>query len=364
MDDDKASTIALEQACGQLLFVGFDGLSLPADLAAAFGRGERGGAIFFRRNVALRDDGAVDVEAVARLASAIVSAAPPDLPPLIGVDQEGGRVARLGPPLRTVPPMRTLEGRPPLEVEALAFAVGRELAALGFNVDFAPVLDVDSNPDNPVIGDRSFGPDPARVAALGIAFVRGLSRAGVIACGKHFPGHGDTETDSHLALPRVRHPRTRLDELELRPFREAIAAGLPSVMTAHVVYDALDPATPATVSPKVLTDLLRGELGFAGLCISDDLHMRGISPGGGEDPEEIAAAAVAAVDAGCDLLLICHAGPGADAAHRALIERARADAVFERKVRRSVDRALAVRRRTPPRPIVDRAALAEIIAST
>ncbi len=351
MDD----AVNLGVACGQLLFVGFDGTTLPQELETALSRGHRGGVILFKRNIAPSADG-VDLLAVAKLNSAIVEASPRELPPLIGVDQEGGRVKRLGAPVLQAPPMRWFADKDQNVVEAVARAVGEELAALGFNVSFAPVLDVDSNPNNPVIGDRSFSRDPDAVARLGIAYARGLARAGVIACGKHFPGHGDTEEDSHLSLPRVRHDRARIDAIELSPFRAAIAAGvLPSIMTAHVVFDAIDPERPATLSRRAMIDLLRSELGFQGACISDDLFMKGVSPSGGADVREVADAAVAAVDAGCDMLLVCHAGPAADAAHAALVARAQADGAFAARVREAFGRVQ--RMRTTPRPIVDESEL-------
>jgi len=350
--DDAAS---LEVACGQLLFVGFEGVELPRTLADALSRGHRGGVILFKRNIAPFADG-IDLVAVAKLNAAIANAAPKALPPLIGVDQEGGRVKRLGPPVLQVPPMRWLGDKDQAVVEAVAFAVGEELAALGFTMSFAPVLDVDSNPNNPVIGDRSFSRNAEDVARLGIAYARGLARAGILACGKHFPGHGDTEEDSHLSLPRVRHERARIDAIELSPFKAAIAAGaLPSIMTAHVVFDAIEPDVPATLSRRAMIDLLRGELGFQGVCISDDLFMKGVSPSGGEDVREVADAAVRAIDAGCDMVLVCHAGPAADAAHAALVERARGDDAFAARVREAFARVQNVR--VAPRPIVDEAEL-------
>lgn len=340
----------LDVACGQLLFVGFDGTELPAPVADAFARGHRGGAILFRRNVAKVGED-VDLEQVARLNEAIVRAAPSRLQPVIGVDQEGGRVKRLGPPVLQVPPMRSFAEKEPEVIEQVAKEVGDELRALGFTMSFAPVLDVDSNPDNPIIGDRSFARDPETVARLGIAYAEGLARAGLLACGKHFPGHGDTAEDSHLALPRVRHGRERIDAIELQPFREAMPF-LPSIMTAHVVFDALDPGVPATLSRRVMQGLLREELRYEGVCISDDLFMKGVSPSGGADPTEVARAAVAAIDAGCDMVLVCHAGPAADACHAALVERADRDEAFAARVAEAFGRVKAMRARMPaPLPV-------------
>src|SRR5439155_8944763 len=194
--------------------------------------------------------------------------------------------------------------------EAVGRAIGDELRALGVDIDFAPVLDVHTNPANPVIGERAFGRDAATVARRALAFARGLDAAGVLACGKHFPGHGDTDTDSHLELPRIDHDWDRLEKVELLPFRRAAAAGLPIIMTAHVVFAALDAQRPATLSEQVITGLLRGKLGYRGVIVSDDLDMRAIAGHMGADH-----AAVAAVRAGCDVLLLC-----CDAANQGLAD--------------------------------------------
>src|SRR5262249_54682891 len=177
--------------------------------------------------------------------------------------------------------------------------IAEELSACGIDLDFAPVLDVDTNPKNPVIGDRSFSRDPKRVARLGVALAQGLERSGVASCVKHFPGHGDTSQDSHLTLPRLAHDKQRLWEVELVPFVAAARANLASVMTAHVCFDAFD-RLPATLSPVSL-ELLRQDVEFGGCCISDDLEMRAISETWG-----VPDAAELAVAAGCDAVLVCH----------------------------------------------------------
>jgi beta-N-acetylhexosaminidase len=188
--------------------------------------------------------------------------------------------------------------------------VGRELRAVGIDLDFAPVLDVDTNPQNPVIGRRSLSADPERVAALGVAFAAGLGDAGVAACGKHFPGHGDTHTDSHLALPRLPHAMERLERVELVPFAAAARAGVPAIMTAHVVFEALDPDQPATMSAAVVGGLLRDRLGYSGVVFSDDLEMKAIA-----DHFSIEEVMIAGLRAGVDAFLVCHSP---DLAHRAI----------------------------------------------
>jgi beta-N-acetylhexosaminidase len=225
--------------------------------------------------------------------------------------------------------------------------LGRQLRALGVSIDFAPVLDVDSNPENPVIGDRAFGPDPAAVIRFALPFAEGLHEAGVASCGKHFPGHGDTDLDSHLALPRVVHARNRLDAVELAPFRAAIRA-LPAMMTAHVIYDALDPGVPATLSHRIVTGLLKEELGYGGVVISDDLEMRAVSERFG-----VVDAGVRAIEAGCDALLVCSDVAAMLRLRDALGRRAEADRAFADRLADAAKRTRALRRAFPAAADVD-----------
>jgi beta-N-acetylhexosaminidase len=330
----------LPRLCGQILVGGFDGPALTPRFSRALAEGRRGGAILFKRNLP-------DLPAASALCASIAAAAPADLPPFLAVDQEGGRVTRLPPPFLTLPPMRLLGEIGDLDlIRRAARAVAVELAAVGFNLDFAPVLDVDSNPQNPVIGDRSFGRDPTLVARAGVAFVQGLWDGGVLACGKHFPGHGDTAVDSHFDLPVIGHDRARLDAVELPPFRAAAGAGIATLMTAHVVCEGLDPGVPATLSRAVCTTLLRGEIGFWGVLFSDDLEMAAVAA-----RYTIEESAVASVRAGCDALLVCKSEDLADRAHEALVREAEKDATFRRRCVEAVERGLRVRRQAPPRPV-------------
>jgi beta-N-acetylhexosaminidase len=330
----------LRELCGQLVVGGFSGDSLPKEMAGALAQGRRGGVIFFQRNLP-------SLEAARSLSESVVAAAPPGMPPFIGVDQEGGRVARLKAPFLKLPPMRAIGRLDDVAlVERVGRALGSELSALGFNLDFAPVLDVDSNPQNPVIGDRAFSADPVAVARLAPALARGLEASGVLACGKHFPGHGDTHLDSHLDLPTVAHDEARLRAIELVPFAEACRARISTLMTAHVVYDAFDPGVPATLSRKICTDLLRAELGFSGVLFSDDLEMRALF-----DRMSVEESAIGAIVAGCDALLICSDVALQERALEALIREAEKDAGFGERVREAAERGLVARRRAPPRPV-------------
>jgi beta-N-acetylhexosaminidase len=296
---------------GQALIVGFEGTTVNDHVREALKLGAAG-FIFFARNW----------ESPAQVADLIaeIRALASGRRLLFAVDQEGGRVARFRAPATIWPPLRALGlANDARLAEEFGVALGREAAALGFDWDFAPVLDVDSNSANPVIGDRSFGADPARVGRLGAAVIAGLQRAGVMACAKHFPGHGDTETDSHHELPRLPHDRRRLDAIELPPFRAAVAANVAGVMTAHIVVEGVDPHAPATMSKPIL-GILRDEMKFGGIIVSDDLEMRAIA-----DRQPLGEAAVAAVRAGCDLLLVCHRLDRQEEAVRAIFDAHRAD---------------------------------------
>jgi beta-N-acetylhexosaminidase len=223
------------------------------------------------------------------------------LPLLISIDQEGGLVARIGPPATQFPGNMALgAGRRTADALRAAAIAGRELRALGITGDYAPVADVNVNPANPVIGVRSFGADPGLVSRMTVAQVRGYRRAGVTATAKHFPGHGDTDVDSHLELPTVEHSRSRLEEVELRPFKKAIEAGVASIMTAHVLVRELDDSVPATLSPRVIDGLLRRELKYDGVIVTDDLEMKAVAKRWAPGP-----LAVLAARAGCDLLPVC-----------------------------------------------------------
>jgi beta-N-acetylhexosaminidase len=283
----------LERRVARLFVVGFSGTTPDRHIVRLIDDGV-GGVILFKRNVE-------SAPQVAALVKALKTRA--GRPLLLSVDQEGGRVARLrGHPFTALPPMRALGTSRDV---ALARRVGRLLAyevrALGFDQDYAPVLDVDTNPANPVIGDRALHSDPQEVARLGVALAQGLEDGGVASCGKHFPGHGDTAKDSHLDLPSLSHGLERLRRVELVPFAAYAKAGLASLMTAHVVFDAVDPKTPATLSHKALTHLLREELGFSGVVVSDDLEMKAIA-----DHFSVARAAVEGLKAGADQFLVCH----------------------------------------------------------
>lgn len=344
---------SLSVLCGQMIVIGLAGPELDAHERRALAAGERGGVVLFRRNIAPR------IGAVAELVAAIRDATPAELPALVAVDQEGGRVMRLGPPAMQLPPMRRLGDLDDDElVRRVAEAQGRELAALGFTMSFAPVADVHTRDENPIIGDRAFATTPDRVARLCGAWADGLTRGGVLSCAKHFPGHGDTTVDSHLALPHVDRPKAELERLEIAAFRGlATHPTIDSMMTAHVVYPALDPEQPATLSRAICTDLLRGELGFRGVLFSDDLEMKALTMPTGE-------AAIRAVTAGCDALLVCSRADLAQQAHEALVHEAEKSSAFKARCEEAFTRGIAMRRRVPPRPVATEADLARVFEAS
>ena len=329
--------MTLHQKIGQMLLFGWSGDTPEASrtvnthAAALVDEFAVGGIILMGRNVG------PPAQTRATIAELQARATGNGLPPLfVAVDQEGGRVQRLGPPHYPTHPAARVIGDTgdPEQARRSARQIGEGLRDVGFNWDFAPVLDVNNNPKNPVIGDRAYGSDPALVAAMGAAAVRGFQEdAGILACGKHFPGHGDTDTDSHHALPRIGHDKARLEAVELVPFRAALAAGLAAVMTSHILFPALDAHLPATLSPAILTGLLRGELGFDGLIITDDLEMKGVADGWGA-----AEAAVLAVVAGADVLLCCHTWKTQRLIQEALVQAVEAGRLSEARVDESVAR--------------------------
>ncbi len=272
---------------------GFEGITVPDDLAALVSAGRVGGVILFSRNIE-------SPEQVRALTGHLHQLAPEDAPLMIAIDQEGGRVQRLRSPWTEWPPMREVGDRDdPSLTEEIARALARELSDLGIHLDFAPCVDVDTNPANPVIGDRSFGRTPACVAKHAKHFITAMQEAGVAACAKHFPGHGDTSTDSHLELPRLDHDLERLRSVELPPFQAAIEAGVASIMTAHVLFPAIDPDRPATLARNVMS-MLRDEMSYDGVVFSDDLEMKAVAER--YRPGELVEGCFAA---GVDALLVC-----------------------------------------------------------
>lgn len=296
----------VRRAAGEVILGGFPDATVSPEYAELLRSGRVGGAVLFRRNLP-------SCEQAADLTQSL-KALRPDA--WLAIDQEGGRVQRLGPPFPQLPPMRQLGGRPDAaaHVSRAGTVLSQGLAMLGFHQNYAPVLDVDTHPDNPAIGDRAFSSDPQIVADLGVALIQALQMGGLAACGKHFPGHGDTHTDSHVELPHLAHDLDRLRRVELIPFAAAMRAGVASIMTTHVCFTALDAVHPATLSEAVIEPLLRRELGYDGVVVSDDMEMLAIM-----DHYGIEEAVVRALRAGCDQVLICRRVELQAAAYEAIV---------------------------------------------
>jgi beta-N-acetylhexosaminidase len=331
---DCAVTRAL---AGQVLTVAVPGPRLTRATQRALHRLAPGGVVLFARNI-------VD-PAQLRALTAALHALPSR--PLLAIDQEGGRVQRLPPPFTRFPSAAEIGRAGLTAARAAGMAIGRELTTAGIDIDYAPVLDLRSPGGDAVVGDRAFAGDPRRAAALAVAFLRGLRSAGVLGCGKHFPGHGAADADSHQRLPLVRRDRAALARRELVPFRAAIAAGVPMLMTAHVRYPALDRRRCATLSAPTVTALLRGRLGFGGVVVSDDLAMGAI-----RNACDAPQAAVAALRAGVDWLLVCQELDEAAQVADHLVATACADRRFAARLAEAAARVAAL-----PRPAQRRGAI-------
>ena len=294
--DTMIAEMTIEEKVGQLIMVGFEGTQANEAIETHIRERFVGGVVLFSRNIQSPQQTAELANELQRLAEATAR----QIPLFIGIDQEGGWVIRLKEGATVLPGNMALGATNSTELAERAGEITAvELAAVGVNLNFAPVMDVNNNPDNPVIGRRSFGESPELVSRLGISYIRGLQRNGVLATAKHFPGHGDTTVDSHFELPTVSHDLERIHALELQPFRAAIDADVAAIMTAHIIYPAFDADRPATLSPTILTDLLRKELGFDGLLITDDMEMKAI-----DDRYRSGEAAVMAVEAGADIVMV------------------------------------------------------------
>ena len=343
---EALAALTVEQKVGQLLVAGVSGLEPGEDGAQAVRDYQVGGVILFGRNVE-------SAEQLAELNNGLKALNGDYIPLFLAVDQEGGRVDRMPAEVENLPPALEFGSIPDTDSRLdTCFELGRTLAAqcaaFGFNLDFAPDMDVWSNPDNTVIGDRAFGTDAGTVTGAANMAALGLLSQGVIPVAKHFPGHGDTAVDSHYGLPVVDKTLEELETLELRPFRQAIDttcvygtygdAAIPAVMVAHILMTQLDPDWPASLSHKVVTGLLREELGFDGVVCTDDLTMGALAQTWG-----VGEAAVLAVEAGCDLLLVCHELDNLTAARNALLEAVDSGRISMERLDQSVYRILSLK---------------------
>jgi beta-N-acetylhexosaminidase len=333
--------MTLKEKIGQFLIAGFNGTVPPKGLLSLIKKYQLGGVVLFKRNL-------TSPLQIAKLCEGFQKASP-HVPLFTCIDHEGGRVNRL-PKAFTALPSQAVVGA--CNSNQLSYAIGeimaKELKAVGINFDFAPVLDVYTNNASPVIGDRAFGKSAGLVSTMGLAVIAGLQDNGVLACGKHFPGHGDTSSDSHEELPVVNRTLEQLREVEFRPFQHTMMNGLRAVMTAHVKYPSLDETYPATLSRKIIAKLLRSSMRFDGLVITDDLEMKAITQEYGMED-----AAVKALQAGADLLLVCHREDRQIAILEAILKAVKKGLLSEKQLDTSLLRILSFKQRymTLPKPI-------------
>jgi beta-N-acetylhexosaminidase len=342
------STMTPEQKAGQVMLVGLDPTAtgarytaLTTEMAEQVAALHLGGVVYFERNVGAPDE-------LARLSADLQRTASDNGAPglIVSIDQEGGRVVRMREKRGyTEAPSAMALGATgdPANARAIAALLAGEMRACGINMDLAPVVDVNNNARNPVIGTRSFGADPQAVAECGVAFIEGLQSGGVMAVAKHFPGKGDTGVDSHFALPTVPHPRGRLEAVEFVPFLAAMRAGVTGIMSSHVCFPAIEPTEglAGTLSPRVMTGLIRGEMGYDGLLLTDSLEMGALATSGYPVPR----AAVAALRAGADLLCISHGFELHREVHAALMQAVRDGVVAQERLDAAVRRILAAKQR-------------------
>ncbi|RKP55626.1 beta-N-acetylhexosaminidase [Cohnella endophytica] len=327
----KAMT--LEQKIGQMLLVGVEGTSIDDSAKKMLTEQFVGGVIFYKNNFS-------DLEGSVRFVNDLKKANFSNPAPLfISVDQEGGKVSRLPKEFVAMPDAAKVgkTGKPEL-AEQMGALLAQQLKLVGFNVDFAPVLDINSNPKNPVIGTRSFGNKADLVTKMGIAEMNGLRDGGTVAVVKHFPGHGDTSVDSHLDLPVVNKTTEQLKKLEWIPFQAAIDDKADAVMVAHILFPKIDPNAPASFSKKIIGDQLRGTLGYDGVVITDDMTMGAIA-----DHYGIADSAVKSIEAGSDIILVAHGYDTEKKVYDKLLQAVKSGQIDESRIDQSVRRILALK---------------------
>lgn len=331
--DARVAQMSLEEKIGQMLLVGIEGTSLDAKAKTMIASHAIGGIILYKDNIA-------DLAGMVALTNDLkLSNWGNGVPLFISVDQEGGKVSRLPAEYASFPSNHEVgNSGKTADASQMGHLLAKAVRSAGFNMDFAPVLDINSNPKNPVIGDRSFGSSADLVTMLGLAEMNGIAEEGIVPVIKHFPGHGDTGVDSHLELPVVNKTPDQLAKLEWLPFQAAIKAQADVVMVAHILYPQLDPDKPASLSKAVIGDLLRGDMGFDGVVITDDLTMGAIVKN-----YTLAAAAVDSVQAGSDILLVAHGYDNEASVRGALLKSVKSGAIPEARIDESVRRILALK---------------------
>lgn len=329
----QVSSMSLEEKIGQMLLVGIDGTVLDDQAKRMIAEDKVGGIILYKNNIQ-------DLKGMVSLVNSMKESNSGNPAPLfMSIDQEGGKVSRMPKEYTTFPSNGKVGTRNDANTaEMMGKLLAREVISAGFNMNFAPVLDINSNPDNPVIGDRSFGSSAELVSTLGIAEMKGIESQNVVPVVKHFPGHGDTSVDSHLDLPIVKKTAAELAELEWLPFQAAIKEGTDAVMVAHILFPKLDADKPASLSSKIIGELLREDMKYQGLVITDDLTMGAILKN-----YDLATAAVDTVNAGSDILLIAHGYDNEKRVIESLLDHVKKGKIQETRIDESVYRILALK---------------------
>lgn len=330
---DRIQSMSLKEKIGQLLIVGFEGIEINNEIEVLIDDYKVGGFIFFSRNI-------TDLNLTFELINDIKEKnLESNIPLFISVDEEGGRVSRLTKEFKPLPSAKTIGSINKREISfGYGKIIGERLNSLGFNLDFAPVLDINSNPNNPVIGDRAFGSDQESVTQNSMYVIEGLNEENIIPVVKHFPGHGDTSIDSHKVLPILDKTKEELESLELIPFKNAIEQNIDSIMVAHILFDKIDKEYPATMSKQIITNILREELHFNGVVFSDDMTMGAIIQN-----YTIEEASVKFLESGGDILLICHGRDNPKLVYEAIEKAIDNNVIKENEINQKVYRILSLK---------------------
>lgn len=329
----KIKDMSLEEKVGQLVIAGIDGYEIDAGARELVDEYHVGGFILLKKNVRDAD------QMLSLINSLKETNAGYKIPLFLSIDEEGGRISRMPEEFSQIPTSKKIGDQNNSE---LAYRIGRilgeELKLFGLNMNFAPVLDINSNPDNPVIGDRAFGNNADIVTKLGIETMKGLQAENIISAVKHFPGHGDTSVDSHVGLPTVNNDLDRLESIELLPFSEAIKNKVDVVMIAHILLPKIDADHPSTFSKTIISDILRKKLNFDGVVITDDMTMGAIT-----NNYDIGEASVKSINAGSDIILVCHDYEKEKAVLQSLQNAAKTGAIPQERIDESVYRVLKLK---------------------
>ncbi len=332
---EQIKEMSIEEKIGQMIVVGLEGYTLDDNSKKMIEEHYVSGFILFSKNIENSNQ-------LLNLINSLKEANSKNRIPLfISVDEEGGRVSRMPKEFRKLPTNKKIGKINNSEFSyEIGKILGEELKLFGFNMDFAPVLDINSNPNNPVIGDRSFGTNEKIVSKLGVETMKGIQSKGVVSVIKHFPGHGDTSIDSHIGLPSINNDFERLKSFEFIPFVDAIKSGADAVMIAHILLPKIDPDYPSSLSKTIITDILREDIGFDGVVITDDMTMGAIAKN-----YEIGDAAVKAVNAGSDIILVAHGFDNGVAVINSIKEAVENGIISEERLDESVYRILSLKQK-------------------